>query len=144
MSDSGISPNGQNVELLREQNNHKNGGHMNSEASLDLVNNQKKKQKENPNRKQKKSHFPIEVSTLEKVMGYYKERGSDYQDLKFFKENGGTTYLVNGLKSDIHNGISDLSHREDEFGSNKVFVEPVQNFNSSCNCIYCLRMYIIR
>ena len=42
MSDSGISPNGQNVELLREQNNHKNGGHMNSEASLDLVNNQKK------------------------------------------------------------------------------------------------------
>ena len=130
MSDSGISPNGQNVELLREQNNHKNGGHMNSEASLDLVNNQKKKQKENPNRKQKKSHFPIEVSTLEKVMGYYKERGSDYQDLKFFKENGGTTYLVNGLKSDIHNGISDLSHREDEFGSNKVFVEPVPPFCS--------------
>jgi len=76
------------------------------------------------------SYFQIEVSTLEKLMGYYKERGTDYQDLKFFEENGGTDYIIKSLKTDIHNGIDDTSHREDEFGSNKVFVEPVPPFCS--------------
>ena len=61
-------------------------------------------------------------------MGYYKERGSDYQDLKFFEEKGGAEYLIKALKTDIHNGIDDINNREDEFGSNKVFVEPVPPF----------------
>ena len=34
------------------------------------------------------------------------------------------------LKTDIHNGVDDLNNREEEFGSNKVFVEPVPPFCS--------------
>ena len=78
----------------------------------------------------KSQYFSIDVSTLEQLMGYYKERGSDYQDLKFFEDNGGTEYLLNQLKTDAHNGVSDINHREDDFGSNKVFVEPVPPFCS--------------
>ena len=78
----------------------------------------------------KSQYFSIDVSTLEQLMGYYKERGSDYQDLKFFEDNGGTDYLLNQLKTDAHNGVSDINHREDDFGSNKVFVEPVPPFCS--------------
>ena len=76
------------------------------------------------------SYFSIDVSTLEELMGFYKERGSDYLDLKFFEENGGTNYLLNELKTDSHMGVSDINHREEEFGSNKVFVEPVPPFCS--------------
>ena len=78
----------------------------------------------------KSQYFSIDVTTLEHLMGLYKERGSDFNDLKFFEENGGTSYLLDVLKTDAHNGISDLNHREDDFGSNKVFVEPVPPFCS--------------
>ncbi len=128
MSESNLSP----------QNNNQEGENkesiVKSEASLNLV--QKKNSKDQnppPTTNKNNSKFDIEVSTLEQLMGHYKERGSDYQDLKFFEENGGTEYIIKSLKTDIHNGIDDINDREEEFGSNKVFVEPVPPF-----CAYVL------
>ena len=121
MSESNLSPNNNNQENENKENIIK------SEASLNLVN--KKNSKDQTQQEENKnSPFDIEVSALEQLMGYYKERGSDYQDLKFFEEKGGAEYLIKALKTDIHNGIDDINNREDEFGSNKVFVEPVPPF----------------
>jgi hypothetical protein len=34
--------------------------------------------------------FGIDAIELEKIIGKYKERGSEYQDIKYFEENEGT------------------------------------------------------
>ena len=72
--------------------------------------------------------YAIKVSELQKLMANYKERGNDYQDLKLLEEYGGVSALLSKLKTDAKKGIDSLENREHDFGSNKVFVEPVPHF----------------
>ena len=80
-------------------------------------------QKEN----HKPSLFDIDVMELENLMGKYKERGTDFQDLKYFQEKP-VSKLIAELKTNAEIGIQSMEGREDAFGSNKVFVEPVPPF----------------
>ena len=129
MTEENPDSNNQNVNLISQNENDKDTP-VKSEASFNLVKKKDSTQKPEMAKPNSNSKFSIEVSTLEKLMGYYKERGSDFQDLKFFEENGGSDYIIKELKTDIHNGVDDLNNREEEFGSNKVFVEPVPPFCS--------------
>ena len=72
--------------------------------------------------------FGIYAIDLEKIIGKYKERGTEYQDLKYFEENGGPEVLFNKLKTDSEKGISNTIGREETYGSNKVFLEEVPHF----------------
>ena len=73
--------------------------------------------------------FGVSAIDLENLMGMYKERGSDFADLKYFQTKS-VSQLVQDLKTDTENGLSSFEGREDAFGSNKVFVEPVPHFCS--------------
>ena len=72
--------------------------------------------------------FGIDAIELEKIISRYKERGSDYQDIKYFEENGGPEKLFQSLKTDSEKGISNTKGREETFGSNRVFAEEVPHF----------------
>ena len=63
-------------------------------------------------------------------MGMYKERGSEYRDLQYFESQHGVDILLSSLKTDFNRGILNEKGREEAFGSNKVFVEPVPPFCS--------------
>ena len=75
------------------------------------------------------SPFNITAIDLENLMGKYKERGSDFLDLKYLQEKT-VAQIVQDLKTDTEVGLTSLSGREEAFGSNKVFVEPVPHFCS--------------
>ena len=92
-----------------------------SRKENDLISNEPEKVKVNS------SLFNIDVMELEGLMGKYKERGADFQDLKYFQEKP-VSKLIEELKTDPEIGIQSLEGREDAFGSNKVFVEPVPPF----------------
>ena len=79
--------------------------------------------------KPKMFSFEIEASELEELMGKYKERGKDFQDLKYF-ENKSVSQLISELKSDPEKGITSTNEREEAFGSNKVFQEEAPPFCS--------------
>ena len=72
--------------------------------------------------------FAIDPLKLENIMGKYKERGTDYKDLIYFRKRGGVTRLINQLLTNEVTGIQSEEGREQYFGSNKVFVEPVPPF----------------
>ena len=72
--------------------------------------------------------FGIESSELENIIGKYKERGVDYQDIKYFQENNWPKRLFKLLKTNSETGIPDTEEREEHFGSNKVFTEEVPHF----------------
>ena len=72
--------------------------------------------------------FGIDAIELEKIISKYKERGSEYQDIKYFEENGGPEKLFQSLKTDSEKGISNTKGREETFGSNRVFTEEVPHF----------------
>ena len=72
--------------------------------------------------------FRISPINLETIMGKYKERGADHKDLKYFQNKGGISNLLSRLKTDETNGIFSEEGREEYFGSNKVFIEPVPPF----------------
>ena len=76
------------------------------------------------------SDFNITANDLENLMGRYKERGNDFNDLKYFKEQKSVNQLINDLQTNIETGLIYLEDREEKFGSNKVFVEPVPSFCS--------------
>ena len=78
--------------------------------------------------KNRNETFNISVSDLEQLMGFYKERGTDCLDLKELEKFGGTQGIIKRLATDASKGISSLDEREEKFGSNKVFVEPVPPF----------------
>ena len=71
--------------------------------------------------------FEITAIDLENLMGKYKERGTDYKDLKYFEEKS-VNQLIEDLKTNTETGLDNLDGREEAFGSNKVFVEPVPPF----------------
>ena len=81
------------------------------------------------NRQNTKLGFDIEAIDLENLMGKYKERGSDFQDLKYLEEKH-VEEIVKLLKTNVDTGLDCLEGREEAFGSNKVFVEPVPPFCS--------------
>ena len=89
----------------------------------DLISNNVEKEKP------QESLFPIDAIELENLMGKYKERGSDFQDIKYFEDKP-VSKLLSELKTDPEVGITDsnFNEREDAFGSNRVFVEPVPPF----------------
>ena len=72
--------------------------------------------------------FGISAHKLETIMGNYKERGADFKDLKFFRDQNGVENLINSLLTNEITGISSIEGREEAYGSNKVFVEPVPPF----------------
>ena len=72
--------------------------------------------------------FGISPHKLETIMTNYKERGSDYKDLKYFRSQNGITKLIKSLLTNEISGISSIVGREESYGSNKVFVEPVPPF----------------
>ena len=74
--------------------------------------------------------FLISVRALEELMGSYKERGSDYRDLKYISSLGGINEILKKLKTSPKDGISSTENRINDFGSNKVFIEPVPPFCS--------------
>ena len=75
------------------------------------------------------SSFNITALDLENLMGKYKERGTDFLDLKYFQEKP-VSQLIQDLKTDTEKGLTDFTEREEAFGSNKVFVEEVPHFCS--------------
>ena len=72
--------------------------------------------------------FGISAHKLEQLMGFYKDRGDDYKDLLFFQKLGGVSNLLDSLLTNESTGISSIEGREEMFGSNKVFKEPVSPF----------------
>ena len=81
-----------------------------------------------------KSHqsgtFDLDILQIEELMGLYKERDSNLRDLEKIKEYGGSQGIINKLKTDAKKGVSSIEHREHDFGSNRVFIEPVPPFCS--------------
>ena len=75
------------------------------------------------------SNFEITAIDLENLMGKYKERGNDFKDIKYFEEKS-VNQLIENLKTNTETGLESLEGREEAFGSNKVFVEPVPPFCS--------------
>ena len=65
--------------------------------------------------------YGLDIIQIEKLMGFYKERGVNYQDLETIKEYGGPEGIMNKLKTDPKIGVSTLENRENDFGSNKVW-----------------------
>ena len=94
-----------------------------SKGNNDLISHDADKDKA----KHHSSKFTIDPIELEELMGKYKERGADFQDIKYFTEKP-VSQLLSELQTDPELGIQDLDGREDAFGSNKVFVEPVPPF----------------
>ena len=84
--------------------------------------------KKNENTKENHYEFDITAIDLENLMGKYKERGNDFKDLKYFEEEKSVNQLIEELKTNTETGLDSLEGREEAFGSNKVFVEPVPHF----------------
>ena len=76
-----------------------------------------------------KNGFDIDAIELENLMGKYKERGNDFQDIKYLEEKGISEIIIQ-LKTNTETGLDNLEGRDEAFGSNKVFVEPVPPFCS--------------
>ena len=84
----------------------------------------------NEDEEMEKYGFKIKPKELENIMGIYKERGEDFKDLKYFSEQGGVANLLSSILTNSITGITKTDGREEIYGSNKVFVEPVSPFCS--------------
>ena len=74
--------------------------------------------------------YGIDILQIEELMGLYKERGIFYKDIERIKELGGAEGIMEKLKTELKIGIRSIDNRENDFGSNKVFIEPVPPFCS--------------
>ena len=74
--------------------------------------------------------YGIDILQIEELMGLYKERGIFYKDIEKIKELGGAEGIMEKLKTELKIGIRSIDNRENDFGSNKVFIEPVPPFCS--------------
>ena len=83
--------------------------------------------KSEENNNENANKFEIDALELENLMGKYKERGSDFNDLRYF-EIKSVKQIIKELKTNTETGLDSLEGREEVFGSNKVFVEPVPHF----------------
>ena len=127
-----MSENNQQNEILKKQANKSklsNKGTDDSPKDDDNIRAESLKGLKDDVERNKNAHFKINVYELEKLMGLYKERGSDFLDLKYIEnQSDQANSIINKLETDISKGFSSKDHREEEFGSNKVFVEPVPPF----------------
>jgi magnesium-transporting ATPase (P-type) len=73
--------------------------------------------------------FEIDSTELENLMGKYKERGNDFNDLRYL-EIKSVHQLIYELKTNTETGLDNLDGREEIFGSNKIFTEPPKHFCS--------------
>ena len=74
--------------------------------------------------------FGIDITQIEELMSSYKERGSTFKDIQKIKELGGPEGIMQKLKTDPKKGISSTLNRENDFGSNRLFIEPIPPFCS--------------
>ena len=74
--------------------------------------------------------YGIDIVQIEELMSLYKERGIFYKDLEKIRELGGTEGIMEKLKTELKVGIRTIDNRENDFGSNKIFIEPVPPFCS--------------
>ena len=74
--------------------------------------------------------FGLDILQIEELMSLYKERDSNLRDLAKIREYGGSEGIMSKLKTDPKKGVSSIEYRENDFGSNKVFIEPVPPFCS--------------
>ena len=58
--------------------------------------------------------FGISPHRLEVIMGFYKERGNDFQDLKYLQEKG-VEELISLLKTNTETGLDNLNGREEAY-----------------------------
>ena len=115
-----------NVEIINININNlvKDDYISNEEFKTGIIEKREKNEQVNTN---KEEDFEIEALDLEELMGKYKERGNDFQDLKYFEKKS-VENLIKLLKTNTETGLDNLNGREEKFGSNKVFVEPVPHF----------------
>ena len=74
--------------------------------------------------------FGIDIIKIEELMSSYKERGPNFRDIQVIKELGGPEGIMQKLKTDPKKGIFSSENRIKDFGSNKLFIEPVPPFCS--------------
>ena len=74
--------------------------------------------------------FGIDIVQIEQLMSSYKERGQNFKDIQKIREYGGPEGIMQKLETDPKKGISSIENREKDFGSNKIFDEPVPPFCS--------------
>ena len=74
--------------------------------------------------------YGIDIVQIEELMSLYKERGIFYKDLEKIRELGGSDGIMEKLKTELKIGIRTIDNRENDFGSNKIFIEPVPPFCS--------------
>ena len=74
--------------------------------------------------------FGIDIVQIEQLMASYKERGPNFKDIQKIRELGGPEGIMQKLETDPKKGISSIENREKDFGSNKIFDEPVPPFCS--------------
>ena len=74
--------------------------------------------------------YGIDIVQIEELMSLYKERGIFYKDLEKIRELGGSDGIMEKLKTELKIGIRSIDNRENDFGSNKIFIEPVPPFCS--------------
>ena len=74
--------------------------------------------------------YGIDIVQIEELMSLYKERGIFFKDLEKIRELGGTEGIMEKLKTELKVGIRTIDNRENDFGSNKIFIEPVPPFCS--------------
>ena len=74
--------------------------------------------------------YGIDIVQIEELMSLYKERGIFFKDLEKIRELGGSDGIMEKLKTELKIGIRTIDNRENDFGSNKIFIEPVPPFCS--------------
>jgi len=114
--------NTQHIEILGKNNE--------NFSDIEIEQLKENSKKDHTNEISQSGSFLISVRALEELMGSYKERGSDYRDLKYITSLGGVKEILQKLKTSPKDGISSTKNRISDFGSNKVFIEPVPPFCS--------------
>ena len=74
--------------------------------------------------------FQISPKQLSQIIELYKERGENFEEIRYFENQGGIDELLKKLDTDKKNGISSIEKREEFFGSNKIFIKPLPSFCS--------------
>ena len=103
--------------------NNEEAGEEDKKAKLEQI-----KKEEEEMRKNASGTFGLDVIQISELMGSYKERTEELEDLKLIEKLGGPEGIMSKLKTDPKRGIDSIDNRENDFGSNKVFVEEPPTF----------------
>ena len=80
------------------------------------------------NNNSEKKLFKISPQELTNIINKYKDRDENYQDIKYFINEGGINNLLSCLETDKMTGINSLEGREAHFATNKIFRQPTPIF----------------